>query len=60
MHGDADEVLPAACSYMLYERAGEPKTLRIYPQCRHSLDECRNQLDEDLTAWLRHINSTLV
>lgn len=51
-HGTADEILPDACSRDLCARAGEPKHLVLYPGCRHGLDECRDKLDRDLTAWL--------
>jgi alpha-beta hydrolase superfamily lysophospholipase len=55
LHGDADEVLPPSCSHDLYRRAGEPKAMKIYPRCRHGLDECREQVDHDLLAWLRRV-----
>lgn len=51
-HGEADEVLPAACSRRLYAMAAEPKKLILYPGCRHGLDQCRDQLDRDLTRWI--------
>ena len=54
-HGEADEVLPAACSRDIYERAGEPKRLVLYPGCRHGLDQCRETLDRDLLAWLLEV-----
>ena len=53
LHGSADEVLPDSCSRLLYARAGEPKELHLYPGCRHGLDECREQIDRDLVAWVR-------
>ncbi len=31
MHGTADEVLPDACSRVIYEREGQPKELILYP-----------------------------
>ena len=52
LHGEADEVLPFACSQDLHARAGEPKELILYPGCRHGLDECREALDRDLLRWL--------
>lgn len=55
VHGEADEVLPAGCSRDLFARAGEPRRLILYPGCRHGLDECRDALDGDLTAWLRQV-----
>ena len=52
IHGGADEVLPDSCSRTLKERAGEPVQLKIYPNCGHGLDECRDQIDRDLIDWL--------
>lgn len=54
-HGQADEVLTAACSREIYRRAKEPKQLILYPGCRHGLDQCREELDRDLLAWLRQV-----
>jgi alpha-beta hydrolase superfamily lysophospholipase len=53
IHGEDDEILPEDCSRELYQRAQEPRTLLLYPSCGHGLDECRDRLDHDLTAWLR-------
>lgn len=55
VHGEADEVLPVACSLDLHARAKEPKRLILYPECRHGLDECRDALDSDLVEWLEDI-----
>ncbi|MFD2571555.1 alpha/beta hydrolase [Spirosoma soli] len=52
MHGTADEILPDDCSRHIYQRAHKPKDLRLYNGCRHGLDECRDQIDADLMAWL--------
>lgn len=54
-HGTADEVLPDRCARDIYARAREPKRLVLYPGCRHGLDACRDDLDRDLTAWLREV-----
>jgi hypothetical protein len=54
-HGTADEVLPDRCSREIHRRARDPKRLILYPGCRHGLDACRDQLDGDLTAWLREV-----
>jgi pimeloyl-ACP methyl ester carboxylesterase len=59
-HGLEDEVLPAACSRSIYARAGAPKELILYPNCRHGLDECREELDRDLTRWIREIRESLL
>ena len=48
IHGTADEVLPEWYSRDLYDRAQEPKQLRLYPGCRHGLDQYREALDQDL------------
>ena len=58
IHGQDDEVLPDRCSRDLYLRAGEPKEIILYPGCRHGLDECREALDRDLSAWLRRVLAT--
>jgi fermentation-respiration switch protein FrsA (DUF1100 family) len=55
MHGEADEVLPPACSITLYAMANEPKKLLLYPGCRHGLDQCRDEIDRDLSNWLRSV-----
>lgn len=52
LHGTADEVLPAVCSQDIYNRARQPKEIRLYQGCRHGLDECRNQVDADVVQWL--------
>jgi alpha/beta superfamily hydrolase len=57
IHGEADEVLPDWCSREIYRRARNPKELRTYPGCRHGLDECRDQVDADLSEWLRRVLS---
>ncbi len=51
-HGEEDEVLPFRCSVILFQKAREPKTLKLYPGCRHGLDSCREQLDRNLETWL--------
>lgn len=58
LHGTDDEVVPAARADDIFERAGEPKRLILYPGCRHGLDECRDALDRDLLAWLREVTDT--
>jgi alpha-beta hydrolase superfamily lysophospholipase len=52
VHGTEDEILPDACSRQIFARAKEPKELHLYPGCRHGLDECREQVDEDVVNWL--------
>ena len=52
IHGEADEVLPPSCSLDLFSAAKDPKQLILYPGCLHGLDQCRDELDRDLSAWL--------
>jgi uncharacterized protein len=37
VHGDADELIPPEHAYRLYEKAKEPKELRIVPGAKHKL-----------------------
>ena len=55
LHGADDEILTDACSRDIYQRAREPKQIKIYPGCRHGLDACRDEVDRDLLAWLRTV-----
>lgn len=52
LHGTADEILSYSCSRSIFERARQPKDLRLYSGCRHGLDECRDKVDADLVSWL--------
>ncbi len=54
-HGTSDETLSDICSRELYELAREPKELLLYAGCGHGLDECREQLERDLMAWLLRV-----
>jgi pimeloyl-ACP methyl ester carboxylesterase len=55
MHGDADPVASEAGSRELYALAQEPKKLIVYPACGHEFDECREQVEADLLAWIRQV-----
>jgi len=55
IHGERDEILPPSCSQDLHARAGEPKEIILYPGCLHGLDQCREELDRDLSRWLRRV-----
>lgn len=55
LHGTEDAALPVSCSRDLYSRAREPKEMRLYPGSGHGLDECREEVDRDLLAWLRRV-----
>ena len=48
----ADEILPDRCSRDIYARAREPKEIRLFAGCCHGLDECREQVDAVMVAWL--------
>lgn len=52
VHGDRDAVLSADCSRNIYQWAGEPKELVIYPGNGHLLEECRDELRELTSRWL--------
>jgi dienelactone hydrolase len=52
VHGTRDEILPHSCSDDIFRRAAEPKEFRLY-DCMHGLDDCREAIDHDLTAWIR-------
>ncbi len=54
-HGTNDTVLSDVCSRELYELAHDPKELILYPDCGHGLDECRDQLESDLRAWIERV-----
>jgi len=55
MHGEDDEILPLASSVAIYRAAREPKELLVYPGCLHGLDQCREEVDRDLTHFLDHL-----
>jgi alpha-beta hydrolase superfamily lysophospholipase len=52
IHGDADTILPHESSQALYDRAGEPKTLKILPGVGHRLSEAADQLFDLVRDWL--------
>ena len=52
IHGTANTILSHQCSEMLYERAGEPKTMKLYPGAGHLLIECRKEMTELVSDWL--------
>ena len=53
IHGDADTILSHESSQALYERAGEPKTLKILPGVGHRLSEAADQVFDLVSDWLR-------
>ena len=52
IHGTADEILPDRCSHYVYQIAGEPKELRLFPGARHGLDEAREEILNLLVSWI--------
>jgi alpha-beta hydrolase superfamily lysophospholipase len=52
VHGTADTILSHQCSEMLFERAGEPKTMKLFPDAGHRLSEVADELAELVSGWL--------
>jgi len=52
IHGTADTILSHQCSEMLFERAQEPKTLKLFPGAGHRLTECADELTNVVEEWL--------
>jgi pimeloyl-ACP methyl ester carboxylesterase len=52
IHGDADTILPHESSQTLYDRAGEPKTLKILPGVGHRLAEAADEVFDLVGDWL--------
>ena len=52
IHGTADAILPDECSRMLYERAGEPKMLKLFDGADHRLGGRGDELFTLVQEWL--------
>jgi len=52
IHGDADTILPHESSQALYDRAGEPKILKILPGVGHRLSEAADEVFDLVRDWL--------
>jgi hypothetical protein len=52
VHGDADQILPVRCSELLYDWAGDPKQMVVFPGAGHGLGECQHEVRELLEEWL--------
>lgn len=52
IHGDADEVLPAACSLTVAANAGEPKEVVLLQGAGHGLDEAAADVHRRTADWL--------
>ncbi len=55
LHGTSDQVLPDICSRDIYDRAGHPKSIRLYEGCDHVLEGCASLVERDLEQWLRDV-----
>jgi alpha/beta superfamily hydrolase len=52
IHGTADTVLSDECSRMLYERAGEPKMLKLFDDADHRLSSRGDELFTLVQDWI--------
>ncbi|MGH8013817.1 MAG: alpha/beta hydrolase [Candidatus Binataceae bacterium] len=52
IHGTADTILPDECSKLLYRRASEPKTLKLFEGAGHRLNEVREELFTTVREWV--------
>lgn len=52
VHGQADEVLPHSDAQRIYDWAGEPKELVLYPKANHRLVEVKDELHDRLKSWI--------
>ena len=51
-HGKADTRLPYSCALQINEWAKEPKELVLFEGAEHRLEECRDELETLLAAWI--------
>lgn len=52
IHGTEDEILSDRCSQQVFDRARQPKELKLYPGARHGLDSAREEILRLLTLWI--------
>jgi fermentation-respiration switch protein FrsA (DUF1100 family) len=52
IHGTADAVLSDESSKMIFERAGEPKALKLFPGADHGLTQVGDEVHELVKEWL--------
>ena len=52
IHGTADTILPDQCSQMLFERAGEPKTLKLFEGADHRMNPVGDALFDLVASWI--------
>lgn len=52
IHGTADPILSHECAEILYQRAGEPKQLKLFPGAGHLLAEADDEMTALTAQWL--------
>ena len=52
MHGEQDRRIPVDMAREIFRRANEPKELVTYPEGTFSLNECAEEVQEKLGAWI--------
>ena len=52
LHGTADTILPHECSERIYERAREPRKLKLFPGVGHRFTEAADELLGTVRGWL--------
>jgi pimeloyl-ACP methyl ester carboxylesterase len=52
IHGTSDTILSHESSQALYDRAGEPKTLKLLPGVGHGLAESSDEVFDLVSGWL--------
>jgi hypothetical protein len=52
-HGTDDEILPPACSELVYDIAKDPKHLELCPHATHGLDQAADYLPRMVRDWIR-------
>ena len=52
IHGKSDTRLPYTCGEQIYGWSEQPKTLVLYEDAEHRLEECREDLSDLLTKWI--------
>lgn len=52
LHGDADPIIPLACSVSIRSRVPGPCELVVLPGCGHVMAEAADEIVERLAAWI--------
>lgn len=52
IHGKEDRVLPHSCSEYVYRLAHEPKTIALYENTGHGLDESADVIEDRIYTWI--------